>query len=292
LDFLQNILTQTLDFFFSLIPNYGVAIILLTLVLKAILYWPQQQSLMSSRKMQSMTPEMQEIQKRFKGDPDQLNKAMSQLYKKYGINPVGCFTSSCLLQIPQLLIMWALWFALQAFFLAAVQVPMSTPFLGSLTPTAVTPTIPADLFHTYTTTMLNGSQFALVARAATPGAMFLGFNLAYTPTGAPHWIYYLWPALTAATMFLQSKTMGQSQTQQGGAAFINILFPLLIGWISISIPVAVCLYWVVFSLLQVAQQLFVFKGIPKPPAAAQTVQVIPTPPQALPGPGKKKAKGK
>ncbi|MCX5971087.1 MAG: membrane protein insertase YidC, partial [Coprothermobacterota bacterium] len=107
MDFLQNILTQTLDFFFSLIPNYGVAIILLTLVLKAILYWPQQQSLMSSRKMQSMTPEMQEIQKRFKGDPDQLNKAMSQLYKKHGINPVGCFTSSCLLQIPQLLIMWA-----------------------------------------------------------------------------------------------------------------------------------------------------------------------------------------
>jgi len=115
---LQNFITQILDFLYNLVPNYGVAIILLTIGLKAILYWPQQQSLLTSMKMQKMNPEMQELQKKFKSDPDQLNKAMSQLYKKYGVSPTGCFTSSCLLQIPQLIIMWALWFALQAYFLS------------------------------------------------------------------------------------------------------------------------------------------------------------------------------
>jgi len=262
LAWLQDILTKTLDFFYSLVPNYGVAIIFLTIILKGLLYWPQQQSLKTSLKMQKMTPEMQEIQKKFKNDPDQLNKAMSQLYKKHGINPAGCFTSSCLLQIPQLIIMWALWFAIQAYFLMPLP-PVSPDVAVSygLTLTTTTPTSPFLLYHTYTTTVVNGVQMAQFVRGATPGAWFLGFNLAYLPTQGG-WYYYIWPLLVALTMYLQSYTMGTSK-QQGGA-LMTILFPLLIGWISISIPIAVSLYWVMFSLLQIAQQLIVFKGIPKP----------------------------
>jgi len=265
LGWLQDILTKILDFFYALVPNYGVAIIFLTVILKVILYWPQQQSLMTSLKMQKMTPEMQEIQKKFKSDPDQLNKAMNQLYKKHGVNPAGCFTSSCLLQIPQLIIMWALWFAIQAYFLTPVSpVPLDTAVGYGLTMTTTTPTN----FLSYTTTVVNGVNMAQFLRGAAPGAWFMGFNLAYIPSQGG-WFYYLWPALVAATMYLQSYTMGSSR-QQGGA-LMTILFPLLIGWISISIPIAVSLYWVVFSLLQIAQQLIVFKGIPKPQAAALKV---------------------
>ncbi len=263
---LQDILTEVINFFYSIVPNYGVAIIFLTIVLKAILFWPQQQSLKSTLKMQKMTPEMQEIQKKFKNDPDQLNKAMSQLYKKHGINPMGCFTSSCLLQIPQLIIMWGLWFALQAFFVSLVEVPIAQ-VPPNLTFTTTTPTDPVSIYHTYTTTA-NGS-LAWFVRGAEPGAWFLGFNLAYIPTQGP-WYYYIWPLLVAGTMFLQSRTMGTTP-QQGGGALITLLFPLLIGWISISIPVAVSLYWVVFSLLQIAQQLIMFKGIPKRSSAVAVV---------------------
>jgi YidC/Oxa1 family membrane protein insertase len=265
LAWLQDILTKTLDFFYALVPNYGVAIIFLTVILKALLYWPQQQSLMSSLKMQKMTPEMQEIQKKFKNDPDQLNKAMSQLYKKHGINPAGCFTSSCLLQIPQLIIMWALWFAIQAYFLMPLApAPIDVATSYGLTMSTTTPTNPFLLYHTYTTTVVNGTTMAQFVRGATPGAWFLGFNLAYLPTQGG-WHYYLWPILVALTMYLQSYTMGSSR-QQGGTLMM-ILFPLLIGWISLSIPIAVSLYWVMFSLLQIAQQLIVFKGIPLRPQA-------------------------
>ncbi len=270
MDIIQNALTAILNFFNGLIPNYGVAIILLTIVLKLILYWPQQQSLRSTLKMQAMQPEMQEIQKKFKSDPDQLNKAMSQLYKKHGINPVGCFTSSCLLQIPQLLIMWALWFALQAFFTTVIQVPIDTALGYGLQFTSTTPTNPVAIYSSYTTITGTVGTSALLVRGATPEAWFFGFNLAYLPNQGPWW-YYLWPVLVAGTMFLQSKTMGSSQ-QQGGM-LISILFPLLIGWISLSIPVAVSLYWVVFSLLQVAQQLITFKGLPKKPQSLQPATV-------------------
>jgi YidC/Oxa1 family membrane protein insertase len=270
LAWLQDILTQILDFFYSLVPNYGVAIIFLTIILKALLYWPQQQSLMTSLKMQRMTPEMQEIQKKFKNDPQQLNKAMSQLYKKHGINPAGCFTSSCLLQIPQLIIMWALWFAIQAYFLMPLApAPIDVATSYGLTLSTTTPTEPIALYHTYTTTVVNGTELAQFVRGATPGAWFLGFNLAYIPTQGG-WHYYIWPVLVALTMYLQSYTMGSSR-QQGGMLMM-ILFPLLIGWISLSIPIAVSLYWVMFSLLQIVQQLIVFKGIPKPglvPAKAE-----------------------
>jgi YidC/Oxa1 family membrane protein insertase len=81
------------------IPNYGVVIILLSALTK-LLFWPlTQKSFKSMREMQKIQPAMAELKEKHKNDPQKLNKAMMELYKERGVNPLGgCFPM--LLQMP------------------------------------------------------------------------------------------------------------------------------------------------------------------------------------------------
>jgi YidC/Oxa1 family membrane protein insertase len=81
------------------IPNYGVVIILLSVIIK-ILFWPlTQKSFKSMREMQKVQPALAELKEKHKDDPKKLNQDMWKLYKERGINPAGgCFPM--LLQMP------------------------------------------------------------------------------------------------------------------------------------------------------------------------------------------------
>jgi YidC/Oxa1 family membrane protein insertase len=81
------------------IPNYGVVIILLSALTK-LLFWPlTQKSFTSMREMQKLQPAMAELKEKHKNDPQKLNKAMMELYRERGVNPLGgCFPM--LLQMP------------------------------------------------------------------------------------------------------------------------------------------------------------------------------------------------
>jgi YidC/Oxa1 family membrane protein insertase len=92
-------LLYVLKFFYSFLGNYGVAIILLTVIIKG-LFWPlTQKSYTSMKAMQKLQPEMQKIRERFKNDRERLNREIMELYKKNRVNPLGgCFPM--LIQIP------------------------------------------------------------------------------------------------------------------------------------------------------------------------------------------------
>ena len=81
------------------IPNYGVVIIILSALTK-LLFWPlTQKSFKSMREMQRLQPEMAAMKEKYKNDPQRLNKAMMELYRERGVNPVGgCLP--LLLQMP------------------------------------------------------------------------------------------------------------------------------------------------------------------------------------------------
>ena len=88
-----------LNLFNSCIPNYGVAIILLTILVR-ILFWPlTHKSTVGMRKMQEIQPLMKEIQKKYKDNPQRMQQETWQLYRDHKVNPL----SSCLpmlIQIP------------------------------------------------------------------------------------------------------------------------------------------------------------------------------------------------
>jgi len=96
------ILLHSLNFFYRLIPSYGVAIILVTIALK-IIFWPiQAKSIQSMKAMQKFQPLMTKLREKYKDDPQKLNTEMMKLYKEHRINPFsGCLP--VLVQLPVLI---------------------------------------------------------------------------------------------------------------------------------------------------------------------------------------------
>lgn len=88
-----------LQFFYTFIPNYGVSIILLTLVIRLITFPLQYKSFVSMKKLQLVQPELTKIREKFKDDPARMQKESMELFRKSGANPIGgCLP--LLLQMP------------------------------------------------------------------------------------------------------------------------------------------------------------------------------------------------
>lgn len=98
-------LRTVLNFFYGFVGNYGVAIILLTVIIK-LLFWPlTQKSYSSMKEMQKLQPEMQRIREKYKKDKERLNQEIMQLYKTKRVNPLG----GCLPMIVQIPVFFALY---------------------------------------------------------------------------------------------------------------------------------------------------------------------------------------
>ena len=107
LGWLESILRWILTFFYRLVPNYGVAIILLTIVIKIVLYPITKKSYESTSKMQDLNPKIQEIKEKYKDNPQKMNQEMSALYKREGVSPLGgCLP--LLLQMPIFIALYGL----------------------------------------------------------------------------------------------------------------------------------------------------------------------------------------
>ena len=105
----NNIMLPILDFFYGIVPSYGLAIVALTLVIRFSLYPLNAGSIRNMRRMKVAQPVMQkrvkEIQDRYKDDPAKLQQEMSQVYKEFGNPLAGCFP--VLLQMPVLFALFA-----------------------------------------------------------------------------------------------------------------------------------------------------------------------------------------
>lgn len=88
-----------LQFFYTVFPNYGISIILLTIFIRMLTFPLQYKSFKSMKKMQVIQPELTKIKEKFKDNPQQLQKETMALFKKAGANPLGgCLP--LLLQMP------------------------------------------------------------------------------------------------------------------------------------------------------------------------------------------------
>src|SRR5688500_10691403 len=95
--------------FYSIIPVYGVAIILLTLAVRILLLPLSIKQTRSQREMQRIMPEIKVIQKKHKGDRQKINEETMKLYKEHGVNPLG----GCLPLLMQFPILIALYYVIR-----------------------------------------------------------------------------------------------------------------------------------------------------------------------------------
>ena len=98
-------LLYTLKFFYNYVGNYGIAIIIITIILKALFFPLTHKSFKSMKGMQKIQPEMAKLREKHKDDRDSMNKAVMELYKEHKVNPMG----GCLPMIVQIPVFFALY---------------------------------------------------------------------------------------------------------------------------------------------------------------------------------------
>lgn len=101
-------LLYTIKFFKNYVGNYGLAIIIITIILKILFYPLTHKSYKSMKEMQKLQPKMQELKDKFKNDRDAMNRAVMELYKAHKVNPLG----GCLPMVVQIPVFFALYKAL------------------------------------------------------------------------------------------------------------------------------------------------------------------------------------
>ena len=213
------------------IGAYGVAIIILTIIIRLLLAPLQQFQLVTQRKtmveQRKLAPQVADLRKKYKKDPQKLNAEMMNLYKEHGVNPLGGLVG-CLPLVIQLPILTALYYVFQGFAKSdhGVQAFLFIPNLND---------IPMHHF------------------------MFAGLPI---PAAA----YLVFPLLAAITTFIQSKMLQQPtplnpteqelQTQQMQRTMVFIS-PLMIGYFALQVPAGLGLYWFVGNVVSIIQQSFV-----------------------------------
>ena len=105
LNWLETILKFVMELLYKVIPNWGVTIIVLTIILKILLFPLSKNQSMGTLKMQAIQPKMQAIQEKYKNDQTRMQMEVQKLYKEAGYNPV----SGCLPMLFQFLILFAMY---------------------------------------------------------------------------------------------------------------------------------------------------------------------------------------
>lgn len=105
LQLISKFFIVVLRFIFGFIPNWGLVLIVFSVLLKIVLYPLTHKSFESSTKMQKVNPFIKEIQAKYKSDPKTMNAEVKKLYKEHGVNPLG----GCLPMLLQMPILFALY---------------------------------------------------------------------------------------------------------------------------------------------------------------------------------------
>lgn len=210
--------------------NYGVAIIVFTLLMRFVT-WPLTSSqYKASRAMQAIQPQLQELQKKYKGkDPKKLQAETMALYREAGVNPLGC--------ILPMIVQMPIWIALyQVIRLSLGDAPESLVTLSQNL-------YPIPFVHT---------------------AVPLNNHMLFWNLGQPDTSYIL-PFLVAASMYVQQKlitppptaaTTPAQQQQQQTTQMMTWMMPLMFGFWSLSVPAGLGLYWFISNLSGVVLQYF------------------------------------
>jgi len=223
--------------------NYGVAIILLTILIRLILYPLMQKQMVSMREMQKIQPLMKAVQEKYKNNKERLNKELMALYKEHKVNPMsGCLP--LLIQMPILILLFQ---ALRVFeYLDPITNNIAGGFLW---------------IKSYYAVMENGE---LVTRAG------LALSERLIPFGFFRIEYIgILPFLVAGSMYIQQKMTSTDGTtgKDGGSAqqtqkMMTIMMPLMIGFMSFTLPSGLTLYWFTSTLLGIGQQYLINKKTP------------------------------
>ncbi len=214
-----------LDWFYRLVGNFGVAILLVTVIVKLLFFPLANKSYASMAKMKSVQPQLQALKERYPDDKVKQQQEMMEIYKKEKINPIaGCLPVA--IQIP-------VFFSLYKVLFVTIEM-RHAPFYGWI----------KDL------------------SAPDPTNLFTLFGLLhFDPTQLPLFGHYLalgiWPIIMGITMWFQMKLnpTPPDPTQQMIFGWMPLIFTFMLA----GFPAGLVIYWAWNNLLSVLQQSFIMR---------------------------------
>lgn len=227
---LEVVMKWFLVLFYRVTPNYGVAIILLTILVKVLLFPLTKKGSEGTIRMQSLSPKIKEIQEKYRDNPNKMNVEMAALYKKEGYNPLsGCLP--LLLQIPIFFAMYNLFnnhFELRG----AMFIPGWIPDLS----------IPESVwnFAPFRLPLLGWSDLRVLP------FLYLGSQLLYGKV-----------------------TQTPDQQGNAQMKIMLYLMPVMFFFMLYDVPAGLLLYWIMSNLLTMVQQVIINKYLAKKRAHLQ-----------------------
>jgi len=217
--FLTKPIFHMLHYFYLMVGNYGVAILILTLLVKLVFYPLANKSYRAMSKMKKLQPEMMRLREQYGDDKARMNQELMALYKKEQVNPMaGCLP--IVVQIP-------VFFALYKVLFVSIEM-RHAPFFGWI----------KDLSAPDPTSIFN--LFGLLP-FDPPGFLMIG----------------VWPLIMGATMLLQFKLNPQPADPM--QARIMMLLPLMFIFLFATFPAGLVIYWTWNNILSIAQQWLIMK---------------------------------
>lgn len=276
LNFFGSVLGYLLWFFYRLINNYGVAIILFTVVTKIIVFpfsVKQQKSMAASSKL---ALKQKELQKKYGKDKEKLQLETQKLYEKEGVNPAG----GCLTMFIPMIIMIGLYYTVlsplsNALHLSGDAITQATDMLKQI------PGIGATLDSRYAQIdviklysglkqhnlliMFSGNELAKI-ELFSHGFNFLGLDLLNTPCQSSNifgtlfssnlWLIPIGCLVSSlVTQYFTMKLQPGMQQQQGCMKYMMYFFPLMTAYFACVMPAAVGFYWIISTLVGFLQTI-------------------------------------
>jgi YidC/Oxa1 family membrane protein insertase len=249
LDPIYNFFGAILAFFYGLVPNLGIAIILLTVTVMLALFPLTAKQARAMLNMQRAQPEIKRIQQKYKNDKQKMNEEVMKFYQENKINPLaGCLP--LLVQMP--------------IFLSLFNV-MRNPY--KYIPTS------SDLYAAFCTP--SGATKAVSEAACSKNGLpnhleFLGMDLSQHATGVPGGFldalpYFLLVGLVIATGFMQARQSKRNAPNMNSQmAMVTQILPIGFGLFSLQFPAGLVLYYFVSNLWRLGQQEVIMRKITRP----------------------------
>lgn len=233
----KGVLFGILDFCHTWTGSYGLAIIILTILVRLLLYPLSHKQMVSMAQMQKIQPRLKMVQEKYANDKERLQKEMMQLYKEHNVNPLaGCFP--LLVQIPIMIMLFQVLMSVQVGSDTFIGLPLEKSVLISMAEALSVPLVDGKI-----------------------GIMAVLQGIATNPAGLANVQYYfvslLFTIFICFLTWFQQKMSGSANNPQ--MATMNVVMPIMMGFICLSLPGGVLLYWGTSSLIGIAQQWIVMK---------------------------------
>ena len=252
-DPIYNFFGAILAFFYGIIPNLGVSIILLTVLVMLVMFPLTAKQAKSMMAMQRAQPEIKKLQAKYKNDRAKLNEEMMKFYQENKINPLA----GCLPLLVQMPVFLALFHVMRDPY---KHIPKGSDLYAAFC------TGPAGKLHTANCNL---------PKSGLPNPQeFLGMNLSQHATGVAGGFldalpYFILVGLVIVTGFLQARQSRRNAPNMNKQmAMITTILPIGFGLFSLQFPAGLVLYFLVSNLWRLGQQELIMRKITRPGQAA------------------------